>query len=183
MIQWAANQRFNLRQPLGAEAAACALAFLWLVAILVPERAMALDAATNSLKLTLSCTLGEPCSPTNIPLRIAFENSGAGKVRLLAVFDPLPVFLSFDIVREDGTPLADLPGGGKVAFPPGLLRYVELAEGEFFGFRVDLAAFLARRLDEGRYRIFATYHNQYGENCYQGKVSSPWLELTVKKRP
>jgi len=155
---------------------------LVVVAMAFPAFAMGESAATNSLRLILAPVSGGTASPTNIFLRITFENNGSQKLRLLAEFDPLPVFVTFNIVCEDGTPLADLPGGGKVDFPARQLRYVELEKNEFFGIQIDLATFLTTPLREGRYQISATYHNQYGENCFQGSVSSPPISVTVKNR-
>jgi len=121
-------------------------------------------------------------SPTHIPVDLVFDNSGPEPVRLLNQFEPLPVFFSFRLTRPDGTPVA-VAGGGKADFPTGALECVELRTGETVRTSVNLASTVAShtRLEPGRYALSATYHNQYGEDCFKGSVESEPVELVLQE--
>lgn len=131
----------------------------------------------DPLELTLSIGAGA-LSPHSLPVRIAFVNRGRVPVRLLAEFQPLPVFFSFELVRDDGTPIA-LPGAGKIDFGPGQPECLDLEPGEMHATDADVAEPLGAGLQPGRYTLAVTYHNQYGEDCFQGVLHSNRIELDV----
>ena len=108
-------------------------------------------------------------SESNRALRATFANRGDAPERLLAEFEPTPVFFTVSIVRDDGTPVREW-GGGKVALnePP---AYIELAPGDEHAVRIELPEPLST-LPPGRYEIAAEYHNQYGERCFRGVLPS-----------
>jgi hypothetical protein len=106
---------------------------------------------------------------SNRALRATFANRGDGRERLLAVFEPTPVFFTVSITLDDGTPVRDW-GGGKVALnePP---ASIELAPGQAHEVRLELPEPLST-LPPGRYEIAVEYHNQYGEGCFTGVLPS-----------
>ena len=102
-------------------------------------------------------------------LRATFTNHGHDVERLLAQFEPTPVFFTVSVLRDDETPLHDW-GGGKVALndPPAC---IVLEPGERHTVRLELPKRLSA-LPPGRYEIGAEYHNQYGEDCFKGVLPS-----------
>ncbi len=108
-------------------------------------------------------------SESNQALRATFANRGDGAERLLAEFEPTPVFFTVSIVRDDGTPVRDW-GGGKVALSDSP-AYVDLEPGDEHAVRIELPEPLST-LPPGRYEIAAEYHNQYGEGCFKGVLPS-----------
>lgn len=134
-----------------------------------------------ALRLTVAPLEGTVYTRDSIPLQIIFENVGAQRLRLLRKFEPTPVFFSIRMVREDGTPIG-IPGAGKIDFQEGTVEYLTLNAGELFGFLVDVARVAYRREDitPGEYRVSVTYHNQYGEDCFQGVLSSNTTQVTVE---
>jgi hypothetical protein len=111
-------------------------------------------------------------------VRVCFHNVGAGPVRLLAQTEPAPVFFSFDIVDETGTPVPTRRGG-KIDFGPGPLPYVEVPPGGDWCVDVDLAE-VAGRLAPARYRVAVTYHNQYGDGCLTGRLTAAPVGLDLR---
>jgi hypothetical protein len=132
------------------------------------------------LTITVSTITGVAYSRRHIPLRIAFENIGEEAITLLQHFDPLPVFFSFNLVAEDGTPVS-LPGAGKIDFLEGSITYVTLAPGQTLSVEVDIAELIAfpEQLKPGNYDLSVTYHNQYGENCFQGVLHSSRIQVSL----
>ena len=117
----------------------------------------------------------------NIPVRITFQNNEDQEIRLLHHFDPLPVFFAFALKRSDGTPIG-IPGAGKIDFMEGQVECLPLSKGEFFGFETDLADLIpaTTELQPGQYELSVTYHNQYGENCFQGVINSAPIKLMIE---
>jgi hypothetical protein len=134
--------------------------------------------SNDPLELTLSPLSGARLSPTALPLRLTFTNTSAETVRLLDCVEPPQVFFSVGIVRSDGTPVL-ASGGGKIDFGPGEPGYVELAPGEAHAIDLDAARMTAGPLAPGRYAISATYHNQYGSDCFQGTLDSNEIDVEV----
>ena len=134
----------------------------------------------SSLRVSVCAIEGAVYTRDNIPLRIVFESTGEGGIRLLRHFEPLPVFFAFRIVREDGTPIG-IPGAGKIDFREGSIRYLVLNSRETFGILVDLAEIIPSPEDvtEGDYEISVTYHNQYGEDCFRGKIGSDPINVKI----
>lgn len=133
-----------------------------------------------SLELRLSPVEGATYGKNSIPLRVVFENTGADAITLLRHFEPLPVFFAFQMTREDGTPLS-ISGMGKIDFLEGTVPYLVLNGYELFGIRVDLAMILPEpeEITAGSYTIAVTYHNQYGEGCFQGKRTSNTIRVQL----
>ncbi len=113
----------------------------------------------------------------NIPLRVMFSNSGSTDVRLLQLFDPFPVFFSLKITREDGT-VVEQVDGGKVDIGEEL-KYITLKPAEAYSTLINLSSVLHAELDKGTYTLNFSYHNQYGENCFQNEISADTIKLTI----
>ncbi len=132
------------------------------------------------LKIAVSAIPGVVYTKSNVPLRLRFENVSGEEIRILRHFEPLPVFFAFDMVDEDGMHVA-IPGAGKIDFYEGAMKYATLPAGGTLDVDVNLAEVLTRPelVKPGRYMISVTYHNQYGENCFRGMVSSEPISLTL----
>jgi hypothetical protein len=139
---------------------------------------MTMNDETAPIQLTIAPASPAPCFADTIPLSIGLGNRSDASVRMLDVFEPTPVFFSFAIVRADGTPVI-VAGGGKIDFGPGQLHYRELKKGDVHTVAVDLAAVVHPRLRPGSYTVSATYHNQYGEECFRGVVSSNSIAIRI----
>lgn len=100
---------------------------------------------------------------------VLLENVGKGSITILKEFAPRPVFFHYNLIKSDGTPV-DLPGAGKVDFDRPM-KYVTLEPGEFIGITVSLED-LYKKLQNGKYELSVQYHNQYGENCFRGTLTS-----------
>jgi hypothetical protein len=142
------------------------------------------DETGSPLRIVVSAIPGVVYTKSNIPLRVTFENIGRQKMRILRHFDPLPVFFAFDMVGEDGTHVA-IPGAGKIDFYEGSIEYATLPAGGTLNVDVNLASVLARPelVKPGKYTISVTYHNQYGEDCFRGMVSSGPASVTLLPEP
>ena len=132
------------------------------------------------LAISLSTRPGRVIRTTRIRLTVTFRNVGSSRIRLLRHVTPLPVFFAFDLAHADGT-LVDLPGAGKIDLVRDDIVYVTLDAGETFDVEVDLSEIMdpPRRVRPGDYSLRATYHNQYGENCFTGSVQSEPIQLTL----
>ena len=109
-----------------------------------------------------------------VSIDIVFENLTDENIRILDCFDPLPVFFSFNIKKEDGTYL-DLPGAGKIAFSQGDLKYINVEPNESHTLHLDISNFIesyGTKFSKGKYEIQVHYHNQYGDDCIKG-----WFEI------
>jgi len=136
-------------------------------------------APVNPLRLIVATVPGVTYSAERCPLRAKFENQGASDVRLLDHFEPLPVFFAFELTRADGTPVA-IPGGGKIDFAEGQVGCVTIPPDGSLSVELDLSPWLRNaELPPGTYRLGATYHNQYGDGCFQGQLKSGPIELTI----
>jgi hypothetical protein len=130
--------------------------------------------------LSTSNQAGVVYTRQSIPVRITFQNNGDQEIRMLHHFTPLPVFFAFGLTRADGTPIG-IPGAGKISFMEGQVDYLTLRKNEFFGFETDLATLIPTTavLPPGQYELSVTYHNQYGENCFQGQLASTPIKLEL----
>lgn len=117
----------------------------------------------------------------NISLTVRFINMGK-EIKILNVFEPVPVFFSIHIKREDGTPIL-IPGGGKISFMEDSLDYVTL---EGFGDQhyvtLELGDILPNGLEAGIYTVSVEYYNQYGDDCFKGILESDQITLTVEEK-
>jgi hypothetical protein len=132
---------------------------------------------SSPLVLELSVPLGPAPAAGRLPLRVTFRNVSGQPVRMLAETRPLPVFFSFDIVDSAGTPVP-VAGAGKIDFGPSGPRFVDIAPDRTREVDLDLGS-LAGDWAPGRYRIVVTYHNQYGEGAFQGRLTSNPVDLIV----
>src|SRR5262249_13949695 len=138
----------------------------------------------RSLRLLVSTVPGVSYARGHIPLRITFENTATEEIKMLRHFEPLPVFFSVEMTRADGTPIA-IPGAGKISFAEGQIEYLVLRRKESFGFEVDLSTVIppSAEVKRGDFTVSVTYHNQYGEGCFQGQLSSAPIRLTLGDDP
>src|SRR5689334_14329106 len=111
-------------------------------------------------------------------VRLTFANRGAETACILDLFEPLPVFFSFHLARQDGTPIS-LPGGGKMELGPEPLEYVKLDAGQSHTIRVDLGPLLPPGVGQGTYTLSAEYHNQYGKDAAQRTLQSNTVPLVL----
>jgi hypothetical protein len=136
--------------------------------------------ATNA-QLTLHITSpdGAVFRPNHLPVQAHFANRGAALVRLLRLFEPLPVFFEVDMRAANGTPI-EAAGMGKADIPRRLLSYVELRSGEEFEVLLRLDEVIpAEDVTPGAYTLALTYHNQYGKNCFHGVLKSNTIAIEV----
>ncbi len=142
------------------------------------------QSADPLLKVSIAAIPGATCSHGAIPLKLTFENVSAKKIRILDAFhEPkaLPVFFQFEMKASDGTPIP-IAGAGKIDFSKDSLHYVQLAKGQKYEVMLNLADIIPpdEKLKEGVYGVSLTYYNQYGENCFQGKVTSNLIQLHIR---
>jgi hypothetical protein len=124
-----------------------------------------------SLRLTVFVeTITDPADA--FPVTARFENTSSATVRMLELFEPLPVFFTPSLSRADGGEI-DVAGAGKVDPFDGSLAYNDLAPGESLSVGVDLAPWIRAPVTPGLYRLSLTYHNAYGSNCFRGPLASP----------
>jgi hypothetical protein len=113
-----------------------------------------------------------------LSFRVTFSNRSQHSINLLDRFEPLPVFFSFAIVRADGTPVP-VSGAGKIDPGPLGLGCISLRPGETYATDLELAPWLRAPLPPARYDVAVTYHNQYGEECFTGVVTSNTISVFV----
>lgn len=116
-------------------------------------------------------------------ISMQFKNKGTTQKRILNIFDPIPIFFSIDIVNSKGIPI-ELPGAGKIDFGKSqTYQYLIVNPGDAYILSLDLSPFLKANnvvLEKGKYRLKITYHNQYGENCIKGNLSSNEIEFSIE---
>lgn len=136
----------------------------------------------NTLQIFLNTVPETAYTKSHLPLKVTFQNTGKGEaIRILRQFEPLPVFFTFSMVDKDGRHVA-IPGAGKVDLPHHAIEYVVLSAGESFTIEIELAKHIANRkqIKAGPYTLSVNYHNQYGEHCFQGEISSQPLTLVIR---
>ena len=109
--------------------------------------------------------------------RVLIENIGKNKVTILKEFSPFPIFFAFRLVSADKTPIGSI-GAGKISFDREL-SYVSLEPREVVGTSVRLEDIFPN-VKKGDYELAVTYHNQYGEGCFRGKLVSQSVRITIK---
>jgi hypothetical protein len=137
----------------------------------------------SPLRLNISTLYDVDYNVSHIPLKVTFENTSEGDVRILQAFkDPavLPVFFRFGITASDGTPIATR-GGGKVTLSPESYQYAVLKRGQKLEVIADVARVLPDgvKLKEGTYHFNLVYQNQYGADCFKGRVESNIIEVRL----
>ena len=121
--------------------------------------------------LRLTTPPGPAAGPGELPVRVCFHNASPEPVRLLAETEPVPVFFSVSIVDVNGTPVP-AAGGGKVDFGPEGPDYVQVAPGADWCVDIDLEPLLTHPLAPGTYQVGVQYHNQYGDDCFLGRLEA-----------
>lgn len=140
------------------------------------------DGGMENIHFQISTKKGSDYTPDSVPVVLEFVNAGNTNVKLLDVFKPLPVFLSIEINKADGTGI-DLPGGGKVSFSSGKLAYVEIPKKSSYYKEINLGEAVKKyghQFSKGTYTIRMIYHNQYGENCIKGWFESKPIEIKIE---
>ena len=116
-------------------------------------------------------------SPGDTNVHVMLENVSEEKVTVLKEFRHIPPFFSLTVVNEAGTPR--LSSAGKVSFRRGPLNYAPLEPGEFVG-RTIAVKDVFTDIEDGKYKLTVEYHNQYGENCFQGWLTrSNAIDLVI----
>lgn len=113
----------------------------------------------------------------NIDMMI--HNAGAKPVRVLKEFRPHPVFFNLNLVKDDGS-IIFTPGAGKISFGRSV-RYVELDSNEFVGVSLNLDEIYGE-LAPGKYKLNVVYHNQYGQDCFKGRLQSNTIEISISEK-
>lgn len=118
----------------------------------------------------------------NISLDLRFINMGyTEEIKILNVFEPIPVFFSIYIEREDGTPIL-VPSVGAISFMEGSLDYIILENrGDQYHVTLNLNEILPEGLEVGTYTVSVEYHNQYGEG-FKGSLKSNPITLEVMEK-
>lgn len=109
-------------------------------------------------------------------IMVLLENTGSNSINILKEFTPRPVFFQLNLVKSDGTPI-DSPGAGKVDFGRPM-NYVTLESGEFIGIIMSLKD-AYKELQNGKYELSVQYHNQYGDNCFRGALTSNSIDIMI----
>jgi len=142
---------------------------------------MAQDDTTIAPRVTLTTTQEMPVRPDSVGVRVTFSNPHDAPIHILDQFEPVPVFFSFDIVGQDGTPVF-VPAGGKIDFGPVRPGCRALQQHESHSVDIDLRPLLSAPLRAERYSVSVTYHNQYGDRCFQGVVRSNTIAIDIRDR-
>jgi hypothetical protein len=140
-----------------------------------------MTAASSPLRLTLHAPpVRESAGP--FPVIARFTNVSAEPVRMLPIFDPLPVFFTTSLQHlADGE--IDVAGAGKADFPESELRPMDVSAGESLDAELDLQPWIRGMVVPGLYRLALTYHNAYGDGCFRGPLTSAPITIEVKGAP
>lgn len=162
-------------------------AFLFVALLIVVGGVVAQIISTKAddvpLTLKTETVRAESYSAENMPINLVFRNTGDKTVRLLDVFSDSNanrVFFTIRIIDVNGTPVATI-GGGKISLSKSSIKYIELEKGETLSVGLDVTDFLPSEysLKPGVYSISVAYYNQYGENCFKGKIESRAITVNV----
>lgn len=119
----------------------------------------------------------------NLSFKIYFKNLKSQPVKILDLFDPLPIFFEILITTNDGDNIF-LPGAGKLDFGPGIkFKYIEIPQGKSHVRILNISPFLKeynKTLSPGKYKIKISYHNQYGSDCIKGWFVGNEVPITIK---
>ena len=137
-----------------------------------------MSTASSPLRLTLQVETVRDGGP--FPVIARFLNVSTGPVRMLNVFDPLPVFFTSRLERlEDGADV-DITGAGKADFFEDQLQTIDVGAGRSFDVALDLRPWIRDSLRPGRHQLTLTYHNAYGDDCFSGPLTSAPAGLDVE---
>jgi len=135
------------------------------------------NAASKPLRLTLQAPpVADPARRFAVTAR--FTNTSGHRVRLLDLFDPLPVFFITDLAPlGDGE--VDVAGMGKIDVAEGSLHYVDLPSGASFEVELDLAPWIRAPVVPVPHRLSMRYHNAYGTDCFHGSLDSTAITVSI----
>ncbi len=119
----------------------------------------------------------------DLPAEVSFRNRTGDTVRILDLFDTgvsSRVFFSITWFDTNGTPVFST-GGGKISPSKASIKYVELKKDEEFLTKIKLREFLPNKepLKSGLYEVQITYRNQYGEDCFKGRLESKKIRVVL----
>ena len=135
-----------------------------------------MSAAQSPLRLTLQAGQVRASGPLTVTAR--FTNVSSQPVRMLPVFDPLPVFFTTKLQRLSNGEV-DVAGAGKADFPDEALQPRVVRPGESLDAELDLGPWIRGTLRPGHYGLTLTYHNAYGEGCFRGPLTSDPITVEV----
>lgn len=158
-------------------------AVLVIIAVGVAAQMTLLKGDELPISIQVQVVDGTNYSTKNLPVNVIFRNTSDGAIRLLDVFDDSKLKSSFFVAKindVNGTPI-DTIGGGKISLSKDAMQYVVLKKDESHVVRLDLTNFLPGdfKLRPGSYFVSVIYQNQYGEDCFKGKVESNAINLTI----
>lgn len=136
------------------------------------------DLPASPLTLTLKKSAFRRHWKRDAPLKVTFQNVSNKPIRILDMFEPVPVFFSFQVTQADGVPIVNVPGAGNMD-PFGSLNYITLKPNEKFTTTVRLDQVLPEVFQPGDYKLSVIYKNQYGENCFTGRLTSNPIKLKI----
>lgn len=115
-----------------------------------------------------------------LKLRVEFINMGENEIKILKTFSNetnLFIWFHLKVVDAEGTPILGIPSGGKITMR-GKKNYVTLNSKEGYSFFLD-ASKLVPVLKKGDYKLNLSYYNQYGEECFHGKIISNTIDIVI----
>ncbi|HIH11439.1 TPA: hypothetical protein HA241_04575 [Candidatus Woesearchaeota archaeon] len=139
------------------------------------------DKQTNEENISIALShYGKSFAKENVSLTVRFNNLGK-EIKILNLFEPIPVFFSFHIKREDGTPII-VPLGGKIDLINDQINCITLeGPGDQYYADLNLNEILPEGLDVGTYNVSVEYHNQYGD-CFKGVLVSDIITIKVVEK-
>jgi hypothetical protein len=134
-------------------------------------------AAASPLRLTLHAhPVADPARRLDVTAR--FTNVSDHSVRLLDLFDPLPVFFTTTLAPiGDGE--IDVAGMGKIDPLDGSFHYVDLASRASFEVELDLAPWIRAPVAPVPHSLTMRYHNAYGADCFHGPLDSAAITVRI----
>ncbi len=124
-------------------------------------------------------------STKDIPIEIIFRNEEAPILKLLDIFDDADarkIFFTVNLRDDNGTPVSTV-GGGKISISRESMKYLELKKDEQYKVSLNLKDFIPPgfSIEAGRYSVSIVYSNQYGKNCFKGRVESNTIDIYLNE--
>ncbi|MBS5508176.1 MAG: hypothetical protein KHX31_06030 [Akkermansia sp.] len=128
----------------------------------------------------------DPVSPDS-PVSFVFKNQGKTPIYLLDLFKVYEehfLTLSLTIRDDKGEKVLNYVPCIKLGLRQPL-KYVDLLPGGIYLVSFPLSKFIKNRypegLPKGEYTLTGEYENQFGRNCFKGKLVSPPVKFTVEE--
>ena len=144
-----------------------------------------LNGQQDILEVKLIPIENETYTIDHLPVQVVFKNVTANSCRIINTFEKVPICLWFFLTRYDGTPITTR-FGGKISFshskPP---EYIELSPNDTYQLTVDVSNLISKDrytqslINQGVYTLSVTYSNQYGKNCFKGRVESEPISVSI----